>query len=134
MNEFVPPLGPRIVVRDVRFPEQIGVYAVWADGDERPLYVGVAATQTIAKRWLRQHLYPRAGGSALRRTLGLSLGLVAEKLRRPARYYPPKVEDAITRYLQGCTVEFWPAVSAQAARTLEKSLIRQLLPRLNVRR
>jgi hypothetical protein len=57
-----------------------GVYVVYAEGDA-PLYVGVAVTQSIRKRWESQHLKPRAGGSALRRTLGVHLALVETKLR-----------------------------------------------------
>jgi GIY-YIG catalytic domain-containing protein len=98
--------GARVMaatVRDAAFPQTSGAYAVWGDGD-RPLYVGMAATQTLAQRWRRQHLRPRAGGSALRRTLGVRLGLVAEKLRRPERYYPAEVEAAITDFLLGCRI------------------------------
>jgi len=64
----------RELVRIASFPESPGVYVVYRPGLERPFYVGVAATQTIAERWLKQHLYPRAGSSALRRSLGLHLG------------------------------------------------------------
>jgi hypothetical protein len=115
------------------FPNQVGVYIVW-DDDGKPLYVGVAATQTLARRWQRQHLYPRAGGSALRRTLGVHLGLVDAKLRRPSRYYPAATEAAITRYLEGCLIEFIPTDTAEEARALETELIIRLDPKLNVRR
>jgi len=64
----------RKLVRIASFPDSPGVYVVYRPDQERPLYVGVAATQTIAERWRKQHLYPRAGGSALRRSLGLHLG------------------------------------------------------------
>jgi hypothetical protein len=120
-------------VDDAEFPASPGVYVV-RDGGERPLYVGKAATQTIAARWREQHLRPRAGGSALRRTLGVELGLVETKLKTSeGRYYPAPVEQAITDYLLDCTIEFHPTADADAARTLEAQLIAALEPRLNVR-
>jgi hypothetical protein len=100
----------------------------------RPLYVGVAARQTLRQRWMRQHLRPRAGGSALRRSLGVHLGFVPTKLRRPERYYPDDVEEAITSFLLNCWIELQPAVDAEAAERQESALIRQLAPALNVRR
>lgn len=121
-------------VSDAEFSDAPGVYVVYAD-DPRPLYVGVAATQSIKKRWRNQHLKPRSGGSALRRTLGVHLGLVAAKLRTAeSRYYPPEVEEAITRFLESCQVEFHPAPDAAAARAREAELIAALQPTLNVRR
>jgi hypothetical protein len=123
------------LVRDADFPSKPGVYIVWNGSTvDVPLYVGVAATQTIAERWRRQHLYPRAGGSALRRTLGVHLGLVSKKLRRPERYYPSEVEAAISSYLETCLVEFRPTRDAAQARALENQLIHSLEPALNVRR
>lgn len=117
------------------FPSLPGAYVVRRVPDGAVLYVGVAATQSIADRWKKQHLYPRSGGSALRRTLGVHLGLVAQKLRRPDRYYPPEVELEITRFLSSeCSVESIPAESPQEARRLEAELIRSLNPLLNVRR
>lgn len=122
-------------VVDADFPHQPGAYVVYeSEADERPLYVGVAATQTIAQRWKRQHLYSRAGGSALRRSVGVSRGLVAEKLRRPARYYPPEVEQAVTEFLKACFVETYPTATAEDAKALEARLIRELNPSLNVAR
>src|SRR4051794_33878796 len=115
--------GTRVRIRDAAFPSQISAYIVWGEADDRPLYVGVAATQTLAQRWRSQHLHPRAGGSALRRTLGVQLGLVETKLRRPSRYYPAAVEAAITRYLARCAVEFFPASTADEARALEAEMI-----------
>jgi len=119
-------------VSDADYPQQPGVYVVYSGADERPLYVGVAATQTIAQRWNGQHLRPRSGGSALRRSVGPHLGLVTGKLRRPDRYYSPSVEEAITGFLQSCEVEFHPTASGEEARVLESRLIRELDPRLNV--
>ena len=114
-------------------PTSPGVYVVYRAGAERPLYVGVAATQTVAERWRKQHLYPRAGGSALRRSLGLHLGLVATKLRRgDGRYYPPGVEEAITRFLESCEIEFFPTATADEADDLEHELRQQLRPELNI--
>ena len=128
------PLAVREPIDGASFPLQPGTYVVWEDHDDgRPLYVGVAATQTIAQRWLRQHLYPRAGGSALRRTLGVWLGLVPDKLRRPARYYPSDVEAAITSFLERCLIEFHPTDEAGAARQLEVELIGELNPVLMCR-
>jgi hypothetical protein len=127
----------RQLVRDAVFPPAYGAYVVWGGAtDEYPLYVGVAATQTIEQRWRRQHLLPRAGGSALRRTLGVDLGLVERKLnlKRDGRYYPQPVEQAITEYLRGCEVEFVVAETPEDARRIEKDLISELRPRLNVRR
>ncbi len=91
----------REIIARAAFPEGFGVYAVYeADAAaERPLYVGVAATETIRDRWRKYHLKNRAGGSALRRSLGVYLGLVESKLtRRRGRYYPAKVEQAITDF------------------------------------
>ena len=128
-------MGRSKLVRDADFPSKPGVYIVWnASVDGVPLYIGVAATQTIAERWRRQHLYPRAGGSALRRTLGVHLGLVSQKLRRPQRYYPRDVEAAITSYLETCRIEFRPTRDAAQARALEDKLIQSLKPALNLRR
>jgi GIY-YIG catalytic domain-containing protein/restriction endonuclease-like protein len=121
-------------VDEADFPETPGVYVVYAS-EERPLYVGVAATQSIRKRWRGQHLKPRAGGSALRRTLGVYLGFVEEKLRTSeGRYYSPDVEEAISRFLERCEVEFHPAPSPAGAKVLEAELITTLRPILNVRR
>jgi hypothetical protein len=124
-------------VREAEFPAACGVYVVFDPAlPERPLYVGVAATQTIDERWRRQHLRSRAGGSALRRTLGVHLGLVERKLniRTDGRFYPPDVESAISDYLQDCEVTFVVADSAEDAKTIERDLIRTLGPTLNVKR
>jgi hypothetical protein len=121
-------------VADAEFPETPGAYVVYGEADEPPLYVGVAASQTIAKRWRTQHLRPRAGGSALRRTLGVHLRLVGTKLRTSeGRYYPAEVEAEITRYLEACGIEFHPARDAADARALEDFLIADRRPTLNVR-
>lgn len=121
-------------ISEAVFPEAPGVYVVYTD-DKRPLYIGVAATQSIKKRWREQHLKPRAGGSALRRTLGTHLGLVEKKLRTvEGRYYAPDVEQAITRFLEGCKIEFYPTPDPASARALESKLIATLRPTLNVRR
>lgn len=123
-----------MLVAKAAFPQSPGVY-VLGDGEQRPLYIGVAAKQTIEARWRRQHLRPRSGGSALRRTLGVELGLVPEKLRTArGRYYPEVVEQAITAYLLACTIEFHPTPDAESARALEADLIERLNPRLNVLR
>jgi hypothetical protein len=120
-------------ISEAVFPDSAGVYVVYKDAEA--LYVGVAATQTLAARWRRQHLRPRAGGSALRRTLGVHLGLVDSKLRTSdGRYYPPAVEEAITLFLTNCEIEFHPTVDAASARALEHRLIGELRPTLNVRR
>jgi hypothetical protein len=123
-------------VATATFPPACGVYIVWESGRaDRPLYVGVAATQTIDQRWRRQHLRSRAGGSALRRSLGVHLALVAKKLnlRTDGRFYPPDVEAEITGFLDSCDVEFRVAQTPHEARAIENELIRQLRPLLNVR-
>src|SRR3954469_5022482 len=127
---------PSQAVADGQFPPRCGAYVVYESGTHRPLYVGMAATQTIEQRWRRQHLLNRAGGSALRRSLGLHLGLVERKLsvKRDGRFYPPEVERAITDFLCRCQIEFHEASSAEDARELESSLIESLRPRLNARR
>jgi hypothetical protein len=123
----------RQVVGRAAFPTSPGVYVVYRAREKRALYVGVAATQTIAERWRKQHLYPRAGGSALRRSLGVHLRLVTRKLRRAdGRYYPPDVEQAITRFLTRCEVEFFPTETADEADDLEHKLRQRLNPRLNI--
>jgi hypothetical protein len=128
---------PREPIEVASFPAVPGVYIVWAPHEiGRPIYVGSAATQTIEQRWRRQHLRNRAGGSALRRSLGPHLGLVAKKLSvsRDGRYYPPEVEREITAFLLTCEVEFIAADSAEEARGLELQLIEELRPLLNARR
>ena len=127
---------PRDRVREAIFPHACGAYIVFDPARERPLYVGVAATQTIDERWRRQHLRSRAGGSALRRTLGVHLGLVERKLniRTDGRFYPPEVESAITDFLLACEIAFVVADSADAAKAIEQDLIRTLQPTLNVKR
>lgn len=124
-------------VREARFPTACGVYLVFDSvSSEPPLYVGVAATQTIEERWRRQHLRSRAGGSALRRTLGVHLGLVERKLniRTDGRFYPPAVESAITAFLLDCHVAFVVADSPEDARAIEKELIETRRPHLNIKR
>ncbi len=124
-------------VANAAFPAQPGAYVVWdPEGGARPLYVGVAATQTIEKRWRRQHLIDRAGGSALRRSLGVHLGLVDRKLsvKRDGRSYPRAVEKEITLFLRSCEIEFRPTASPEEARELERVLIEERRPRLNARR
>jgi hypothetical protein len=122
-------------IGEADFPSFPGVYAVYESLEAtQPLYVGVAATQTLRQRWHGQHLRNRAGGSALRRTLGVFLGLVDCKLKLPNRYYPPQVEEAITRFLKSCYVELFPTEDASQARSLEVRLIDELAPVLNVRR
>ena len=121
-------------VRTASYPASPGAYVLWETADcTAALYVGKAATQTIARRW-RQHRANRAGSSALRRSLGVHLKLVEQKLRLPARYYEPSVEAEITRYLDGCYVEFFPTDSVESATATESNLIKGLNPRLNVHR
>ena len=122
---------------EARFPAACGAYVVFDPGSpDPPLYVGVAATQTIHERWRRQHLRSRAGGSALRRTLGVHLGLVERKLniRTDGRFYPPEVERAISAFLLDCEVAFVVADSPEDARRIERELIQTLHPSLNVTR
>jgi hypothetical protein len=122
-------------IGETDFPSSPGVYVVHESLEAtRPLYVGVAATQTIRQRWHGQHLRNRSGGSALRRTLGVFLGLVDSKLKLPNRYYPPQVEEAITGFLKSCYVELFQTEDASQARALEVRLIGELTPVLNVRR
>jgi GIY-YIG catalytic domain-containing protein len=127
--------GVRESVRSAAFPTSPGVYVLYRAGEQRALYVGVAATQTIADRWRKQHLYPRAGGSALRRSLGLHLGLVATKLKiSEGRYYPAEVESDITRFLESCDVELFPTATGDEADDLEVELRERLRPALNIGR
>ncbi len=131
-----PPPGPRRArLATAAFPDAPGVYALYDSPDALvPLYVGVAATQSLRERWARQHLRGRAGGSALRRSIGVRLGLVSKKLRRPDRYYPPDVEAAITAFLNDAWIELHPTTTADEARALEARLITELHPVLNVAR
>jgi hypothetical protein len=123
----------RQLVGSAVFPVSPGVYVVYRSAAERPLYIGVAATQTIKDRWHKQHLRARAGGSALRRSLGFHLGLVEAKLRlSDGRYYPPAVEQEITRFLQSCEVKFFPTATADEADDLEHELRQGLDPELNI--
>ena len=116
-------------------PESVGAYVVYAPGaydGARPLYVGKAATQGVARRWREQHLRDRAGGSALRRALGVHLHLVDQKLKRPDHYYPRDVEREITAFIERCGVVFHRAATAADASALKAKLIHQLDPILNV--
>jgi hypothetical protein len=125
----------RLRIGEAEFPRSPGAYVVYSSREATPpLYVGVAATQTIRQRWQGQHLRNRSGGSALRRTLGVFLGLVGSKLKAPNRYYPAEVEEAITRFLERCYVELYGTGSAAQARSLEGQLIGELDPLLNIRR
>lgn len=127
----------RQLVRNAHFPRTPGVYVIYEPDppDERPLYIGVAAMQTLCERWCTQHLKNRAGGSALRRTLGVELGLVETKLtHKVGRYYPPDVEQAITDFLETCEVELHQTATAEEADDLEVQLCDRLQPRLNVSR
>lgn len=122
-------------IAETEFPDEPGVYVVYREpGDRRPLYVGVAATQTLRRRWYGQHLRPRAGGSALRRTLGPYLAEVDQKLRQPERYYPPEIETAISAFLNRCWIELHTTATPEAAKLLEAELIPALDPVLNVSR
>jgi hypothetical protein len=117
-------------VETASFPDEPGVYVIYRPGVERARYVGVAATQTLAERWRRQHLRPRAGGSALRPSLGVYLGLVEQKLTtRVGRYYPAEVEAAVTEFVMGCEVELFPTASADEADDLEVDIRDRVQPR-----
>lgn len=118
------------------FPTNPGVYVVWEQGFDRPLYVGVAARQSIAEHWLAQHLRDRAGGSALRRSLGPHAGFVEKKLsvRKDGPYYPAEVEAKITALVRTLEVEFYECDPGPEAGALEDELIAELRPRLNSRR
>ena len=125
----------RTEIETTTFPGDVGCYVVYAEaGDEKPLYVGVAAKRGLDERWERDHLRNRSGSSALRRSLGVHLGLVEDKLRRPTRYYPPEVEAAITKALRRGCIELYPCESEAEALLLEARLIADLDPILNVKR
>jgi hypothetical protein len=122
-------------VSKATFPDRPGVYVVYERKNiTQPLYVGVAEKQSLRKRWRQNHLRPRAGGSSLRRSLGVHLGLVGKKLRLPSRYYPPEVEEAITPFLRATFVEFFPTSTGKEAIDLEREMIARLRPKLNVAR
>jgi Restriction Endonuclease associating with ARP/GIY-YIG catalytic domain len=129
-------VSPRVRVSDAVFPSTPGVYVVWQEGHARPLYVGVAASQTIAQRWRRQHLCNRSSGSALRRSLGPHAGFVEKKLSiaKDGRYYPADVEAKITALLRSLDVEFYETERGEDAVALELQLIEELRPLLNSRR
>lgn len=114
--------SPRIRVTDAAFPSNPGVNVVWEAGLDRPIYVGVAARQSIAERWRGQHLRDRAGGSALRRSLGPHAGFVEKKLsvKRDGRYYPAEVEVKITASSEGSRSS---STSARAGARLRRSRI-----------
>lgn len=124
----------RFRIGEADFPQSPGAYIVYETREApRALYVGVAVSQTIKQRWLRQHLKARSGGSALRRSVPVFLGVVARKLQLPERYYKGDVERRITEFLSNCYIEFFPT-TADDARSLERRLIVELDPILNVRR
>jgi hypothetical protein len=110
------------------------VWAIDLDGGKGGRSLLLSAP--IDERWRRQHLRSRAGGSALRRTLGVQLRLVERKLniRTDGRFYPPEVESAISAFLADCEVAFIVADSPEDARTIENKLIQTLHPSLNVKR
>lgn len=123
------------VVADAVMPERPGVYIVWADAQDRsPLYVGVAARQTLRQRWAGNHLSSRSGSSALRRSLALYLDLVESKLKQPERRHPQAVERSISEYLRRCLVRLYPTETGEEALVLERLLITELDPQLNVAR
>jgi excinuclease UvrABC nuclease subunit len=125
----------RIATADL--PDEHGVYVVYKSVEApRPLYVGKAQSQTIRQRWMRNHLKDRAGGSALRRSLGPYLGLVDRKLvvSQDGRHYQEHVEDAITRALRTYYIEFHTTSAGEESGTLERRLIQELDPILNVQR
>ena len=64
----------------------------------------------------------------------MHLGLLEDKLRRPARYYPPEVEAAITAALRRGYIELYPCGSEAEALLLEGRLIAEFDPLLNVKR
>lgn len=126
----------RIRVADAVFPSNPGVYVVWDGTARRPLYVGVAAKQSIEERWRDQHLRDRSGGSALRRSLGPHGGFAKKKLSvsRDGRYYESDVEQKITALLLDLEVEFYECESGEEAVALETELIAELRPILISRR
>ena len=76
------------------------VYPPSARENDRPLYVGVAGAQTIAKRW-RQHLTNRAGGSALRRSLDPRFGFSGwESLTNPDVYLHEGGPEATYKFMR----------------------------------
>lgn len=123
-------------VADAVFPSTPGVYVVWGRAERRPLYVGVAATQSIERRWLDQHLRDRSGGSALRRSLGPHGGFVKKKLSvaKDGRYYEGDIEQKITALLRDLEVEFYECENGEEALALETELIAEFRPLLNSRR
>lgn len=115
-------------------PESVGAYVVYAPGAHdgaRPLYVGEAGTREVARRWGEQHLRGGAGGSALRRAVGVHLHLVGEQLKGSGDSYPSDVERAITAFIERCGVVFHRAATAADATALKAKLIHQLDPLLN---
>ncbi len=115
------------------WPHGPGVYVVWqTDDSDRPLYVGKAAD--LHKRWRRNHLANRSNTSALRRSLAIHLQLVSAKLKRGQRAHPAPVEDAITDFLERCSVELHPVSTRQEAAQLEQTLIESMEPLLNIQR
>ena len=120
-------------IGEAELPDEPGVYLLYASvDDEQPLYVGKA--DSLRRRWQRQHLGKRSGTSALRRSLALHLGLIEEKLRRPARHYPPDVEEALSAYLRDCFLELHTTASGDEAAALEHRLVAERKPLLNLRR
>jgi excinuclease UvrABC nuclease subunit len=106
---------------------------VWGpEESDRPLYVGKA--NNLRRRWARQHLRNRSNTSALRRSLGVHLGLVATKLKKPERAYPEQVEERVTAFLGDCALDLRPTATPEDALRLEHDLIASLDPRLNVQR
>lgn len=122
---------PKSPVTETDWPDTPGVYIVYeSEQASTPLYVGIG--KSLRRRWLQDHLRDRSGSSAFRRTLGVQLGLVSEKLRRPDRYYPANVEAGVTEYLRTCWVQFIETPTREDASSLERELIARLKPRLNI--
>ena len=128
--------SPCVRIADAVFPSTPGVYVVWGRAERRPLYVGVAAKQSIERCWRDQHLRDRSGESALRRSLGPHGGFVKKKLSvsKDGRYYEGDVEQKITALLINLEVEFYECESGEEAVALEADLIAELRPVLNSRR
>lgn len=139
------PAEPRLVI-DVH---AFGIYAWWGSvpwpptfpnpnpSRDLPVYVGIAATETLAERFAKCHL-SRTRGSALRRSLAALLAdelnllphLLGGSARRPDKFgLSPTGEKLLTDWMEQNLKVSWVEVAAPGDD--ESRLIRELLPGLN---
>lgn len=163
LNEvFAPALsalaGPRRSLAEAiaHVPHRPGLYAIYGDPDvwaelslsdppdDRPLYVGKSES-SLADRDLRTHFGDgRTGSSTVRRTFAAllhnALGLhgIPRNPTKPERFanygLSPHDDAALTGWMRtSLTIAIWPGPPGIELLTVERALLRHLLPPLNLK-